>query len=60
MLTNACPATSDPVGCASAHSGLLTKGLFVAIQGFGHLYEELVATRGRANGNFSVVEVSCV
>ncbi len=58
MLKDACPATSDPVACASAHSGLLTKGLFAAVESFAHLYTELVQTRGLANGNFSVVQVS--
>ena len=43
------------------HSGLLTKGLFAAVESFAHLYEELVETRGVANGNFSVVQVcGCV
>jgi hypothetical protein len=58
VLANACPATSDPVACASVHSGLLTKGLFASVESFAHLYEELVQTRGVANGSFSVVQVS--
>ena len=57
MLKDACPATSDPVACASVYSGLLTKGLFAAVESFSHLYAELVQTRGIANGNFSVVQV---
>ena len=60
MLVNACPATSDPEGCANLYSGLLTKGLLAAAESFGHLYIELVETRGLANGNFTVVQVGMI
>ncbi len=57
MLVNACPATSDPAGCAALYSGLLTKGLFTATESFSHLYRDLLEMRGLANGNFTVVQV---
>jgi hypothetical protein len=57
MLTNACPATSNPLECSALYSGLLTRGLFAATTTFANLYTELVQGRGLAAGNFTVVQV---
>ncbi len=57
MLVNACPATADPVGCATKHSGLLTRGLFVTLTSFYTVYLDEMRTRGVSNGNLTIVKV---
>ena len=60
VLAYECPATHDPDACTHVYSGLLTKGLFVAVESFTHLFVELVETRGLAHGNFTIVQVRVV
>ena len=57
MLSNACPVTSNPDACTTVNSGLMTRGLYAAVNDFGSMYIELADGRGIANGNFTVVQV---
>jgi hypothetical protein len=45
VLTDACPATTDPVVCSKVFYGVMNKGLFSAIQSFSNL----VGPLGQAN-----------
>ena len=42
VLSDACPATSDPVACAQVFYGVMQKGLFSAIQSFSNLVRGLL------------------
>ena len=58
MLVDACPATLHPAACRDVNSGVLTRGLFAAMNDFANLYIELAQSRGLARGNFTVVQVN--
>ena len=60
MLVDACPATlpRHPAACRDVNSGVLTRGLFAAMNDFANLYIELAQSRGLARGNFTVVQVN--
>ncbi len=47
ILTDACPATTDPVACSKVFYGVLKKGQFAALQS----YSNLVRAQRDGNGD---------
>ena len=54
---NACVATTNATACEQVFFGVLTKGMYAAMQTYANLALDKLAKRGQADGSISVVKV---
>jgi hypothetical protein len=57
VLVNACGFVQDSNACGLVYFGIFTKGLHATSQTFSSLVQELLAKRGRADGNPAIAKV---
>ena len=58
VTDDACVATSNPLLCAGVYYGVMSKGLYPALQSYGNLVRDLLASRRSAAGGFEDVQAS--